>query len=92
MIKENSMAIEMWNCPFCGFELDKRAKSCPQCGSDKDTGWKQDTYQEEHEHDYEAAMKHEFDLHHKVKKDWKVFLITMGVLSALLGLLIKALS
>lgn len=81
------MPKEMWNCPFCGFELDMKATSCPQCGSDKDTGWKMDTYQEELEHSYEDAMKHEFEMHNKIKKDWKAFLITIVAVGTLVGLL-----
>jgi ribosomal protein L40E len=27
------------NCPHCGAELPKRAKSCRECGSDEQTGW-----------------------------------------------------
>ncbi len=80
------MAIEMWNCPFCGFELDKRAKSCPECGSDDETGWARDTYQEDLEHSYEAALEHEFESHKKVKGDWKKFLVTIGSIVGLIGL------
>lgn len=80
------MPKEMWNCPFCGFELEKSAKSCPQCGSDEDTGWREDQYQEELEHSYEAALKHEFEMHDKVKKDWKAFLITILVVGTIIGL------
>lgn len=26
-------------CPNCGAEVPPRAKACPQCGSDENTGW-----------------------------------------------------
>lgn len=84
------MTSDLWNCPFCGFELHKNATSCPQCGSDKDTGWATDTYVEEVEHDYEAAMQHEFELHKKVKKDWKLFLATILILALIVGLVISS--
>lgn len=31
-------------CPHCGAELPARAKFCPECGSDENTGWSEDTY------------------------------------------------
>lgn len=27
------------NCPNCGAEVPRRAKACPECGSDEKTGW-----------------------------------------------------
>ena len=26
-------------CPQCGAEVPRNAKSCPECGSDEETGW-----------------------------------------------------
>lgn len=31
-------------CPHCGAELRAGAKFCPECGSDENTGWSEDTY------------------------------------------------
>lgn len=31
-------------CPHCGEELPKGSKFCPECGSDENTGWSDDTY------------------------------------------------
>ena len=31
-------------CPNCGAEVPMKAKSCPECGSDENTGWSEDTY------------------------------------------------
>lgn len=31
-------------CPHCGADLPARAKFCPECGSDENTGWSEDTY------------------------------------------------
>jgi len=28
-------------CPFCGEMISDRAKACPHCGSDEQTGWHQ---------------------------------------------------
>jgi hypothetical protein len=30
-------------CPNCGAEVSLRALACPECGSDEDTGWSEDT-------------------------------------------------
>jgi len=30
-------------CPVCGFEVDVDAVVCPECGSDDETGWSEDT-------------------------------------------------
>ncbi len=29
-------------CPNCGAEVPIKAKSCPDCGSDENTGWSED--------------------------------------------------
>jgi hypothetical protein len=31
-------------CPNCGADVAGGAKSCPECGSDENTGWSEDTY------------------------------------------------
>lgn len=31
-------------CPNCGAELPAGAKFCPECGSDENTGWSEETY------------------------------------------------
>jgi hypothetical protein len=30
-------------CPTCGADVPARARSCPECGSDEETGWSEDT-------------------------------------------------
>ncbi len=34
---------DYFNCPNCGAEVPIKAKSCPDCGSDENTGWSEDT-------------------------------------------------
>ncbi len=34
---------EYFNCPNCGAEVPIKARSCPDCGSDENTGWSEDT-------------------------------------------------
>ncbi len=30
-------------CPNCGAKVSPKAKACPECGSDENTGWSEDT-------------------------------------------------
>ncbi|MGR3310831.1 MAG: hypothetical protein ACUZ77_08645 [Candidatus Brocadiales bacterium] len=30
-------------CPNCGVDVPIKAKACPDCGSDENTGWSEDT-------------------------------------------------
>ncbi len=30
-------------CPICGTDLPLKARACPECGSDENTGWSEDT-------------------------------------------------
>jgi uncharacterized membrane protein YvbJ len=32
------------NCPYCGGEISLKAKACPHCGSDENTGWSPERY------------------------------------------------
>ncbi len=32
-----------FDCPNCGSEVPIKARSCPDCGSDENTGWSEDT-------------------------------------------------
>ncbi len=34
---------DYFDCPNCGAEVPIKAKSCPDCGSDDNTGWSEDT-------------------------------------------------
>ena len=74
----------MDECPHCGEPLEEEAESCPQCGSDFETGWKPDT-------DYYAVELPEDDTSYEESQDttevpWEslgsLFLI---ILAALVG-------
>lgn len=30
---------EFFECPVCGTEVSRKARACPECGSDEETGW-----------------------------------------------------
>ncbi len=34
-------------CPNCGAEVPLKALACPECGSDENTGWSEDTMYDE---------------------------------------------
>ena len=37
---------DYFNCPNCEAEVPIKALSCPECGSDEETGWSEDTMYE----------------------------------------------
>jgi ribosomal protein L40E len=55
-------------CPNCGAEVPARARACPECGSDEQTGWSQDAdtsalpagYGKDEEFDYADFLEREF--------------------------------
>ena len=52
-------------CPNCGLDVPIKAKACPHCGSDENTGWSDKTYLDGldlyDESDYEDTIRKEFD-------------------------------
>ena len=52
-------------CPNCGAEVPPKARACPECGSDEQTGWSEEAYTgsldlpEEH-FDYDKYVTREF--------------------------------
>ena len=65
---------ESWDdyfvCPHCGAEVRAGARSCPECGSDDQTGWAEDSnaagidlptgYGDDDEFDYDEFVRREF--------------------------------
>ena len=52
-------------CPNCGAEVPPRAKACPECGSDEQTGWSEEAHADglglpDQEFDYDDFVKREF--------------------------------
>jgi hypothetical protein len=52
-------------CPNCGAEVPAHAKSCPECGSDEQTGWSEEAHTggldlPEENFDYDDYVKREF--------------------------------
>ena len=51
-------------CPNCGGVVPAKAKACPHCGSDENTGWSDETYLDGlglyDEEDYRETLRKEF--------------------------------
>ncbi len=52
-------------CPHCGAEVPRKAKACPECGSDESTGWSEDAAREnlglpDENFNYDDFVKREF--------------------------------
>jgi uncharacterized membrane protein YvbJ len=52
-------------CPNCGAEVPRNAKACPECGSDEETGWSEETHADgldlpEEKFDYDDFVNREF--------------------------------
>lgn len=73
-------------CPNCGAEVPAGAKSCPECGSDENTGWSEDTYLDgvtlPGEDDGDAPSDHSGMLD-KSRPVWMAAAILLLVLAAL---------
>jgi uncharacterized membrane protein YvbJ len=55
----------MDNCPHCGADLPRKAKACPECGSDENTGWSDSAYAgrlgiPDEDFDYNRFVQEEF--------------------------------
>ena len=53
------------NCPNCGADVPRNAKSCPECGADEKTGWAETAYAgglgiAEDDFDHENFVREEF--------------------------------
>jgi uncharacterized membrane protein YvbJ len=52
-------------CPQCGAEVPEKARCCPECGSDYETGWSEEATGQrlglpDEEFDYDEFVKEEF--------------------------------
>jgi len=80
-------------CPVCGGEVPEKARACPNCGSDEQTGWSNQTHLDgvelpgiDDEFDYDEALGKEFG-QKSVKsrrKPWKSSMTWMAVVGGVL--------
>lgn len=53
-------------CPTCGAEVPPRARACPECGADEQTGWSEQARYDslgipDEEFDYNEFVQNEFE-------------------------------
>jgi hypothetical protein len=84
------------NCPNCGAEVPRNAKACPECGSDEQTGWSEDTHVDgldlpEEKFDYDDFVKREFGSKSPVQHGihWFWWVIAVLVSAAVLFLWLR---
>ena len=75
-------------CPNCGANVPREAKACPECGSDEQTGWSEETHVDgidlpDDSFDYDDFVKREFEGKNPVPRGmhwfwWLVAVIIMG--------------
>jgi uncharacterized membrane protein YvbJ len=71
-------------CPNCGADLPPKAKSCPECGSDEETGWSEEAQAAdlgipEDNFDYNEFVKNEFEPKGKQKGGLKWYWVAAAV-------------
>ena len=80
-------------CPNCGAEVPAKARACPECGADEDTGWSERAQSQrlglpEEEFDYDEFVKEEFGSENKIRPrgiSWFWWAVALVLLAALLG-------
>ena len=81
-------------CPHCGADVPPKAKRCPECGSDEETGWSDEAEAAnlglpDENFDYDEFVKREFEGGDKRRGiKWYWFVAAIIVVLILLGLII----
>ena len=78
-------------CPVCGAVVPEKAKACPECGSDEDTGWSDEGRADSlglpsDEFDYNDYVKREFEGEKPKRKFGAIWIVTAIVLLILLAM------
>jgi len=74
-------------CPQCGTPLEPRAISCPQCGSDWQTGWSEGADVDWETPDYDELLENEFGDKKTQPTRHPLIRWLLGGLALLLGIL-----
>jgi hypothetical protein len=79
-------------CPNCGASVPPRAKACPQCGADEQTGWSEAAQSSgldlpDQDFDYDDFVEREFGGKKPVPRGihWFWWLIALGLVIAFLA-------
>jgi hypothetical protein len=78
-------------CSHCGADLPRKAKACPECGSDEKTGWSEQAHTSgldlpDEDFSYEEFVKNEFGEGEKIKPrglHWFWWLVAIGLLGVI---------
>lgn len=86
-------------CPQCGALVPRRARACPECGSDEQTGWSERAQAQrlglpDNEFDYDEFVKEEFGgvERGKVKPrgiKWLWWLVALGLVALFVWALLR---
>ena len=77
-------------CPNCGAEVPRKARACPECGADEQTGWSEDASAQrldlpDDNFDYDEFVKKEFGPQKNVRPRgiswlwWAVALVLLAI-------------
>lgn len=80
-------------CPNCNAYVPRRAKACPECGADAETGWNDRaaaqrlgvSEPEDDSFDYEEFTESEFGKPSQRPRNWFWAIVAMGLILVLLG-------
>ena len=77
--------MKYFTCPVCGGEVRMKAKACPHCGSDENTGWSENTYLDGidlyDEEDYRETIRREFGTQRNRMNKRQLFItIVVGII------------
>jgi uncharacterized membrane protein YvbJ len=78
-------------CSFCGEMIDDRAKACPVCGSDENTGWKPDYNLTDEDADFDPDFherKSQGWLNTK-KKNWSAWIFVIVIVLVIVAFLLR---
>ena len=70
--------LDTVTCPHCGGEISRKARACPLCGSDENTGWSEYKYldgldvPEKDDDDYDQIRENEFGKSNFRPLSWQV--------------------
>ena len=79
-------------CPICGADVPHKARACPQCGADEQTGWSNQTYLDgidmPGDESYSELVEKEFGAGGVKRTPWQIIVAVIACI--LLGIFLVA--